>query len=599
MGAAELLLRVVLAALWLQSVTALPVNGGSRRAQLNGGALAPLQRRSTTEDLHAALEAIDAIHDALLNDLLSQLSRQPGTGEHGMSHGSGMGQDTDGHGGNPDAGGHGMGHGSGMGQDAGGHVSGMAATDSPSVTESLGPVRALNPTELQSTASEPHTTAVLPQSTVGVTKHSTSALMSGHHRHGAHHGHAHDHLQLASLNSLFCNFEMDLCAWTQSGTGHSHWLLHRERPGAFEGVAVSGEDGCRNKAGQYLYMQSSYQHSQGYTAELRSWELTGAACLSFWYSVFGAGVDSLSVYLVYSESSLGRRLVWSDGGKETRQWYLETLDLAVTGAQKYRLVFIGTIGNGCNDAVLDDLEVWGQPCASVYRSTSKTAITTPSMTANGGNFSTTTASSSTNGGNLPATENGTASITANLATLLPTTARLGNATSAPPGSVLLYCSFESSLCGWTQFQGDDFDWRLHRERELTAGVHESRAGCRNLGGQYLYIEAISPRKTGDRAVLLSPPLSGSVCLRFWYSLLGQGVDSLSVYVLFLDTPELRYRLWERQGSSARVWARAQVPLSVEPDRSFQLVLEGVLGEQPCGDAALDELMIARGRCRGQ
>ncbi|XP_066568629.1 MAM and LDL-receptor class A domain-containing protein 1 [Amia ocellicauda] len=524
MGMAELLLS----ALCLQSVTALPVNGGSRRARFSGG--------------------------------------------------------------------------------------------SPFTTtaQSPGPGRASNPTELQSTASE---------------LQSTSASVSDHH------GHTHDRLQ-ATLNSLFCGFEMDLCAWTQSGTDRFDWLLHRERLDAFEGAAVSGEDACRNKAGQYLYMESSYQHNQGYTAELRSWELTGAACLSFWYSVFGAGVDSLSVYLVYSESSLGRQLVWSDGGKETRQWYLETLDLAVTGAQRYQVVFIGTIGNGCcGNAALDDLEIWGQPCASVLQSgaTTQTDITTlapstanrgnfptasmiasevyittaPSTTANGGNFPTpsmiasevyiaTSAPSMTaNGGNFPASENGTASVTANLATHLLTTARLGNATSAPPGSVLLYCSFESSLCGWTQFQGDDFDWRLHRERELTAGVRESGAGCRNLGGQYLYIEAISPRKTGDRAVLVSPPLSGSVCLRFWYSLLGQGVDSLSVYVLFSDTPELRYRLWERQGSIARVWARAEVPLFVDPDRSFQLVLEGLLGEQPCGDAALDELMVLRGRCGGQ
>ncbi|XP_066568667.1 alpha-2B adrenergic receptor [Amia ocellicauda] len=245
------------------------------------------------EDLHAALKAIDAIHDALFNNLLFQLS---GAGEQVMGHGSSLGQCN---------------------------VALLVdwPTDSPSTmtAESLVPVSALNPTELQSTASEPHTTAVLPQSTAGGTKR--SALMSGHHGHGAHHGCAHDHLQLASLNSLFCDFKTDLCAWTQSGMGRSDWLLHCERPDAFEGAVVSGEDGCRNK-------------TDSLSVYLKYLELSGQAA------------DSLSVYVLFLDTP----------ELQYRLWARAEVPLIVELDRSFQLVLEGLLGEQpCGDAALDEL----------------------------------------------------------------------------------------------------------------------------------------------------------------------------------------------------------------------------------------------------
>ena len=53
-------------------------------------------------------------------------------------------------------------------------------------------------------------------------------------------------------------------------------------------------------------------------------------------------------------------------------------------------------------------------------------------------------------------------------------------------------------------------------------------------GKYLYIETSAPRVMGHKAWLVSetfPPVSASGrCIHFWYSMYGQTVDTLNVYL---------------------------------------------------------------------
>nr|XP_015197833.1 PREDICTED: MAM and LDL-receptor class A domain-containing protein 1-like [Lepisosteus oculatus] len=343
------------------------------------------------------------------------------------------------------------------------------------------------------------------------------------------------------INSAdLCDFESDLCNWTQSAADEFDWSLHRERP-------VS-KDPCHSKPGQYLYIQAAFPLQSGQTAVLQSGELSGEVCLSFWYSIFGAGVGSLAVYMQSLTFPSGQHRVWSDSGSESRLWYLEKLDISGVGMEKYRILFVGTIGNSyCGDAALDDVQVQKGVCLPQHRPLHfrRGQRSVPSPT--------------------------------------PGTTASSNATS-------LFCSFEGSLCGWTQCQRDSFDWRLH------APLAPRQGNCIQEREQYLYIMAAFPRAHGQTAVLMSPVLQESVCLSFWYSILGRGVGSLTVYMLYADTPDDWHKLWVGRGSGRRTWAWAEVELYMEPGKTFQILLEGMIQEASCGDAAVDDIRVERRRC---
>lgn len=92
---------------------------------------------------------------------------------------------------------------------------------------------------------------------------------------------------------------------------------------------------------------------------------------------------------------------------------------------------------------------------------------------------------------------------------------------ATPGS----CNFEQGLCGYSNVQGDEFDWT--RSQGLSPSFytgpnvdHTTNSGS----GYYVFIESSNPQKQGDRAWLKSSSLSATTgkCLQFWYSMYGSG-----------------------------------------------------------------------------
>lgn len=87
-----------------------------------------------------------------------------------------------------------------------------------------------------------------------------------------------------------------------------------------------------------------------------------------------------------------------------------------------------------------------------------------------------------------------------------------------------YCDFESGLCGWSNDKVDKsqnvtFEWT--RAKGVTAskntGPSTDHTTLSQLG-YYMYIEASSPQKPGDKARFLSPVYSatGGACFKFWY-----------------------------------------------------------------------------------
>ena len=83
----------------------------------------------------------------------------------------------------------------------------------------------------------------------------------------------------------------------------------------------------------------------------------------------------------------------------------------------------------------------------------------------------------------------------------------------------------------------------------------------------MYIEA-SPRRTGDKARLLSPlqqPASGGKCLEFWYHMLGSNMGTLNVYI---KDKVRTSQIWTKSGNQGSLWQKGRVTL--KSSNNFQV-----------------------------
>lgn len=67
-------------------------------------------------------------------------------------------------------------------------------------------------------------------------------------------------------------------------------------------------------------------------------------------------------------------------------------------------------------------------------------------------------------------------------------------------------------------------------------------------GHYIYIEASSPRKPGDNAMLVSaqqPTPTSDQCFEFWYSMYGAETGTLNLYIEHGN--QLGSPVWTKQG----------------------------------------------------
>ena len=90
-----------------------------------------------------------------------------------------------------------------------------------------------------------------------------------------------------------------------------------------------------------------------------------------------------------------------------------------------------------------------------------------------------------------------------------------------------------------------------------------------LTGYYMYIEASSPRKKGDNAMLASAVFKPtSTCqLRFFYHMYGSHIGTLNVYTRTSTSGPLA-RIWTKTGNQGDKWLKATARVSVS--QNFQV-----------------------------
>lgn len=90
-------------------------------------------------------------------------------------------------------------------------------------------------------------------------------------------------------------------------------------------------------------------------------------------------------------------------------------------------------------------------------------------------------------------------------------------------------------------------------------------------GYFAYIETSAPRQSGDKARLLSPPVTGTgiKCLIFWYYMYGPNVQTLNMYVV--GDSNLGQPVWTRTGTLGSNWINAAVDVNIgNTQKEFQV-----------------------------
>uniref|UniRef100_A0A672P6U0 MAM domain-containing protein n=1 Tax=Sinocyclocheilus grahami TaxID=75366 RepID=A0A672P6U0_SINGR len=348
--------------------------------------------------------------------------------------------------------------------------------------------------------------------------------------------------------SINCDFERDICAWTQLATDVFDWTRHRgSTPTSMTGPSSDHTTG----SGFYMYIEGD-SAVHGDTARLLSEECADPQpqCLQFWYHMYGSSwTMGLSVYLLQYGNVA--KEVWRMREDQGNMWHLARVDLRPD--VKFQVIFEGRRGSSArSDVAIDDVSLHRGACSDLPNQ-----VAPPS---------------------IPLTKP------------VPIQRREIPNTSA---SSVINCDFERDICAWTQLVTDVFDWTRHRGSTPTSMTGPSSDHTTG-SGFYMYIEGDSAVH-GDTARLLSAECADPQphCLQFWYHMYGSSwTMGLSVYLL--QYGNVAKEVWRMREDQGNMWHLARVDL--RPDVKFQVIFEGRRGSSARSDVAIDDISLHRGAC---
>nr|XP_039273967.1 integrin alpha-X-like [Styela clava] len=148
----------------------------------------------------------------------------------------------------------------------------------------------------------------------------------------------------------------------------------------------------------------------------------------------------------------------------------------------------------------------------------------------------------------------------------------------------------------SQMADDDFDWEIKRGAtgsDQTGPSHDHTIQKPDTGS-YMLLECSNPRTGGETAVMSTPVLkpSNGACVRFWYHMRGESMGSLNFYIYTNMTgPRM---IWSIDHDQGDMWHEGWVTVaSFEP---YQILIEGVVGQDYKSDIGLDDITLLNGNC---
>ncbi|XP_051555722.1 zonadhesin isoform X4 [Myxocyprinus asiaticus] len=373
-----------------------------------------------------------------------------------------------------------------------------------------------------------------------------------------------------------CDFESDICSWTQLVTDVFDWTRHTgSTPSSMTGPSSDHTTG----SGFYIYIEGD-SATHGDTARLLSSECADPQpqCLQFWYHIYGTSSTlGLTVYLLEGNKA---QEVWRRRENHGNMWHHALMDLRPKTT--FQVIFEGRRGStALSDVAVDDVSLHRGTCDDLINQVTPSPTSQMSLPPD----STTPIQTTTT----------TTQTTTRLIQLTTTTVKTVPPTDVPntPAPICsINCDFESNICSWNQLLTDVFDWTRHTgstPSSMTGPSFDHTTGS----GFYIYIEGDSATH-GDTARLLSSECADPQpqCLQFWYHIYGtSSTMGLTVYLLEGNRAQ---EVWSRRENHGDMWHHALVEL--RPKTKFQVIFEGRRGSTALSDVAIDDVSLHRGTC---
>lgn len=145
----------------------------------------------------------------------------------------------------------------------------------------------------------------------------------------------------------FCDFEEDLCSWTNAQNGYDDdfdWLRNTGDTTSYStGPSVDATTGT--ELGWYMYIETS-TNSRGEKAWLVSEHYlpnespNGVYCVNFYYHMYGTGIGSLNIYSRVGTNSPTQR--WRTSGNKGNAWLTDSVSF--TEQSEFVVIFEGVHG---------------------------------------------------------------------------------------------------------------------------------------------------------------------------------------------------------------------------------------------------------------
>jgi hypothetical protein len=116
-----------------------------------------------------------------------------------------------------------------------------------------------------------------------------------------------------------CDFEKDLCTWTNDNADDFDWSRNSGSTGS-QGTGPNGDHTLGTAAGHYVYIEASNPQSNGDKARLLSEVFRPTSdnrCLRFWFNMYGANIGALGVLLQVGGAET---LLWTYGNPMGQRW---------------------------------------------------------------------------------------------------------------------------------------------------------------------------------------------------------------------------------------------------------------------------------------
>ncbi|XP_054714178.1 MAM and LDL-receptor class A domain-containing protein 1-like [Uloborus diversus] len=343
-----------------------------------------------------------------------------------------------------------------------------------------------------------------------------------------------------------CTFEHDFCNWTNSNTSDEFdWKMGRGSSSSVTGPSRDhGSSVTWRETGGYAYIDSSYPNKPGDKAQLWSPVLNpfgngSALCLSFWTSLYGAGVGALRVYMYDNTTNATGDPIWElyTGTLTPDQWYKGEVPLSLP--RPFRVIFEAEINQpGESDIAIDDIALNNGTCPSIPREASKSGD----------------------------------------------------------------CAFIVDSCGWkemdtkTRPESPPLWGRVTGEGTLLSpDGHSSMAGVSRPDSYMMFNTASYQHAPLDKGQLISPRIPHSnytYCLTFWTymyaSTAGVPIGGLQVKVRKSDNTSII--LWRLDNHQASHWVHSQLSLPSDMNTTTDyVIIEAIKGGDTRAAIGVDDI----------